>query len=53
MSTRQEFNSNNFIFAALKRLVRKLSFTTQFKIEFLGPFLGLFYAHKKYRGKKP
>jgi hypothetical protein len=39
--TRHEFNSNNFIFTALNLLVRRLSFKTQFKIEFLGPFYGL------------
>ena len=38
--TRHEFNSNNFIFTALNLLVRRLSFKTQFKIEFLGPFYG-------------
>jgi hypothetical protein len=40
ISTRHEFNSNNFIFTALNLLMRRLSFKTQFKIELLGPFYG-------------
>ena len=38
---RDEFDSDNFILTALNVLARRLSFKTQRKIEFLGPFHGL------------
>ena len=44
---RYNFNTNYFIFTTLKLLVRWLSFKTQFKIEFFGPFNGPTKALKK------
>ena len=42
-----DFSTNNFILTALNVLVRRLSFKTQRKIEFLGPFYGLEISPKK------
>ena len=48
ISIRDGFNSNNFILTALNVLVRRLSFKTQCKIEFWGPFHGLKISQKKH-----